>query len=257
MIRVKALSKEFGTVDNGNAAVLALSDIDFEVRDNEFVTVIGPSGCGKTTLLRIIAGLIPYQQGEVRIDSRPVTGPGPERAVVFQNFALMPWADVLGNVTFGLEVRGVAKGESESRARELIKRVGLEGFERRLPKELSGGMQQRVGLARALAVNPQILLMDEPFGALDEQTRRLLQEQLLQLWERERKTVVFITHSMEEAVMLGDRVMLMTPRPGKVKEMIEVPLKRPRSRDVEKSPAFVEIKEYLWENLRAMQTVQP
>jgi ABC-type nitrate/sulfonate/bicarbonate transport system ATPase subunit len=257
MIRVKALSKEFGTVDNGNAAVLALSDIDFEVRDNEFVTVIGPSGCGKTTLLRIIAGLIPYQQGEVRIDSRPVTGPGPERAVVFQNFALMPWADVVGNVTFGLEVRGVAKGESEGRARELIKLVGLEGFERRLPKELSGGMQQRVGLARALAVNPKILLMDEPFGALDEQTRRLLQEQLLQLWERERKTVVFITHSMEEAVMLGDRVMLMTPRPGKVKEMIEVPLKRPRSRDVEKSPAFVEIKEYLWENLRAMQAVQP
>jgi len=257
MIRVKALSKEFGTVDNGNTAVLALSDIDFEVRDNEFVTVIGPSGCGKTTLLRIIAGLIPYQQGEVSIDSRPVTGPGPERAVVFQNFALMPWADVLGNVTFGLEVRGKSKGESEDRARELIKLVGLEGFERRLPKELSGGMQQRVGLARALAVNPQILLMDEPFGALDEQTRRLLQEQLLQLWERERKTVVFITHSMEEAVMLGDRVMLMTPRPGKVKEMIEVPLKRPRSRDVEKSPAFVEIKEYLWENLRAMQAVQP
>jgi ABC-type nitrate/sulfonate/bicarbonate transport system ATPase subunit len=257
MIRVKALSKEFGTVDNGNAAVLALSGIDFEVRDNEFVTVIGPSGCGKTTLLRIIAGLIPYQQGEVSIDSRPVTGPGPERAVVFQNFALMPWADVLGNVTFGLEVRGKSKGESEDRAKELIKLVGLEGFERRLPKELSGGMQQRVGLARALAVNPQILLMDEPFGALDEQTRRLLQEQLLQLWERERKTVVFITHSMEEAVMLGDRVMLMTPRPGKVKEMIEVPLKRPRSRDVEKSPAFVEIKEYLWENLRAMQAVQP
>ena len=257
MIRVKALSKEFGTLDNGNAAVLALSDIDFEVRDNEFVTVIGPSGCGKTTLLRIIAGLIPYQQGEVTIDFRTVTGPGPERAVVFQNFALMPWADVLGNVTFGLEVRGVAKSESEARARELIKLVGLEGFERRLPKELSGGMQQRVGLARALAVNPQILLMDEPFGALDEQTRRLLQEQLLQLWERERKTVVFITHSMEEAVMLGDRVMLMTPRPGKVKEMIEIPLKRPRSRDIEKSPAFVEIKEYLWENLRAMQAAQP
>ena len=257
MIRVKALTKEFGTIDNGNEGVLALSDIDFEVRDNEFVTVIGPSGCGKTTLLRIIAGLIPYHQGEVTIDSRPITGPGPERAVVFQNFALMPWADVLGNVTFGLEVRGVSKIESAAKARELIKLVGLEGFERRLPKELSGGMQQRVGLARALAVNPQILLMDEPFGALDEQTRRLLQEQLLQLWERERKTVVFITHSMEEAVMLGDRVMLMTPRPGIVKEMIDVPLKRPRSRDVEKSPAFVEIKEYLWENLRVMQAAQP
>jgi NitT/TauT family transport system ATP-binding protein len=256
MIRVKALSKEFSTLDNGDAGVLALSDIDFEVHDNEFVTVIGPSGCGKTTLLRIIAGLIPYNRGQVSIDERPVTGPGPERAVVFQNFALMPWANVLGNVSFGLEIRGVAKSDAEAKAKELIKLVGLEGFERRLPKELSGGMQQRVGLARALAVNPQILLMDEPFGALDEQTRRLLQEQLLQLWERERKTVVFITHSMEEAVMLGDRVMLMTPRPGRVKEMIDVPLKRPRSRDVEKSPAFVDIKEYLWENLRAMQEAQ-
>jgi len=256
MIRVKGLSKEFVTVDNGDGGVLALSDIDFEVRDNEFVTVIGPSGCGKTTLLRIIAGLIPYRQGEVSIDSQPVVGPGPERAVVFQSFALLPWADVLGNVTFGLDVRGETKSESQARARELIKLVGLEGFERRLPKELSGGMQQRVGLARALAVNPQILLMDEPFGALDEQTRRLLQEQLLQLWERERKTVVFITHSMEEAVMLGDRVMLMTPRPGRVKEMIDVPLKRPRGREIEKSPAFVEIKEYLWENLRAMQAAQ-
>jgi NitT/TauT family transport system ATP-binding protein len=252
MIRVRGLSKEFGTRDNGGG-VLALSDIDFAVHDNEFVTIIGPSGCGKTTLLRIIAGLIPYDQGQVTIDGRPVTGPGPERAVVFQNFALMPWADVLANVTFGLEVRGTPPDECRDKAKDLIKRVGLEGFEKRLPKELSGGMQQRVGLARALAVNPQILLMDEPFGALDEQTRRLLQEQLLQLWEEQRKTVVFVTHSMDEAVMLGDRVMLMTPRPGRVKEMIDVPLQRPRSPQVEKSGAFVEIKEYLWENLRAMQ----
>ncbi len=253
MIRVRGLSKEFGTLDNGNGGVLALSDIDFEVHDNEFVTIIGPSGCGKTTLLRIIAGLIPYDHGEVTIDGRPVTGPGPERAVVFQNFALMPWADVLANITFGLEVRGTPQDESRDKAKDLIKLVGLEGFEKRYPKELSGGMQQRVGLARALAVNPQILLMDEPFGALDEQTRRLLQEQLLQLWEEQRKTVVFVTHSMDEAVMLGDRVMLMTPRPGRVKEMIDVPLQRPRSPQVEKSSAFVEIKEYLWENLRAMQ----
>jgi NitT/TauT family transport system ATP-binding protein len=253
MIRVRGLSKEFSTFDNGSGGVLALSDIDFEVRDNEFITVIGPSGCGKTTLLRIIAGLIPYDQGEVTIDGRPVTGPGPERAVVFQNFALMPWADIMTNVSFGLEIRGTPKEQCRATAKELIKLVGLEGFERRLPKELSGGMQQRVGLARALAVNPQILLMDEPFGALDEQTRRLLQEELLSLWERERKTVVFITHSMDEAVMLGDRVMLMTPRPGRVKEMIDIPLNRPRSREVEKSSTFLEVKEYLWENLRAMQ----
>jgi NitT/TauT family transport system ATP-binding protein len=253
MIRVRGLSKEFSTFDNGSGGVLALSDIDFEVRDNEFITVIGPSGCGKTTLLRIIAGLIPYDQGEVTIDGRPVTGPGPERAVVFQNFALMPWADIMTNVSFGLEIRGTPKEQCRATAKELIKLVGLEGFERRLPKELSGGMQQRVGLARALAVNPQILLMDEPFGALDEQTRRLLQEELLSLWERERKTVVFITHSMDEAVMLGDRVMLMTPRPGRVKEMIDIPLNRPRSREVERSSTFLEVKEYLWENLRAMQ----
>jgi len=255
MIRVRGLSKEFGTIDNGSG-VLALSDIDFEVHDNEFVTIIGPSGCGKTTLLRIIAGLIPFDQGEVTIDGRPVTGPGPERAVVFQSFALMPWADVLANITFGLEVRGAAPEECRDKAKHLIKLVGLEGFEKRLPKELSGGMQQRVGLARALAVDPQILLMDEPFGALDEQTRRLLQEQLLRLWEEQRKTVVFVTHSMDEAVMLGDRVMLMTPRPGRVKEMIDVPLARPRSPQVEKSSAFVEVKEYLWENLRAMQANQ-
>src|SRR6266545_6514659 len=252
MIRVRGLSKEFGTRDNGGG-VLALSDIDFEVHDNEFVTIIGPSGCGKTTLLRIIAGLIPYDHGEVTIDGLPVTGPGPERAMVFQNFALMPWADVLANITFGLEVRGTPQDECRDKAKDLIKLVGLEGFEKRYPKELSGGMQQRVGLARALAVNPQILLMDEPFGALDEQTRRLLQEQLLRLWEQERKTVVFITHSMDEAVMLGDRVTLMTPRPGRVKEIIDVPLKRPRLRDVEMSSIFLEVKEYLWANLRAMQ----
>ena len=248
------MSKEFGTLDNGSSSgVLALSNIDFEVRDNEFLTVIGPSGCGKTTLLRIIAGLISHDQGEVSINGQPITGPGPDRAVVFQNFALMPWADVLTNVTFGLEIRGTPKEECQATAKKLIKLVGLEGFEQRLPKELSGGMQQRVGLARALAVNPQILLMDEPFGSLDEQTRRLLQEQMLRLWEHRRKTVIFITHSMDEAVMLGDRVMLMTPRPGRVKEMIDIPLKRPRWRELEKSTAFLEVKEYLWENLKAMQ----
>jgi ABC-type nitrate/sulfonate/bicarbonate transport system ATPase subunit len=254
MIRVANLSKEFVGRDESDDGVLALDDLDFEVRDNEFLTVIGPSGCGKTTLLRIIAGLIPYDRGEITINGQVVTGPGPDRAVVFQHFALMPWADVMTNVAFGLDIRGVGKVEREGKVTGLIKLVGLEGFERRLPKELSGGMQQRVGLARALAVDPQILLMDEPFGSLDEQTRRLLQEGLLRIWEQERKTVIFITHSMEEAVMLGDRVMLMTPRPGRIKEIIDVPLKRPRARDVEKSASFVEVKEYLWEHLRSMQT---
>lgn len=255
MIQIRGLSKEFLGRDGAGIGVLAIDSLNFEVRDNEFLTVIGPSGCGKTTLLRIIAGLIPFDDGEVRIDDVPVTGPGPDRAVVFQNFALMPWADVLTNVAFGLEIRGTPKAECEATAMRLVRVVGLEGFERRLPKELSGGMQQRVGLARALAVNPRILLMDEPFGALDEQTRRLLQEQLLRIWDQERKTVIFITHSMEEAVLLGDRVMLMTPRPGRVKEIIDVPLNRPRGQETEKSTTFVEIKEYLWENLRSMQVL--
>jgi NitT/TauT family transport system ATP-binding protein len=255
MIQVRGLNKEFLGRDGADTGLLAIDSLNFEVRDNEFLTVIGPSGCGKTTLLRIIAGLIPYDAGEVSINGVPVTGPGPDRSVVFQNFALMPWADVLTNVVFGLEIRGVPKSDCEATGMRLVRLVGLEGFERRLPKELSGGMQQRVGLARALAVNPQILLMDEPFGALDEQTRRLLQEQLLRIWEQERKTVIFITHSMEEAVLLGDRVMLMTPRPGRVKEIINVPLKRPRGQETEKSTTFIEIKEYLWENLRSMQVV--
>jgi NitT/TauT family transport system ATP-binding protein len=253
MIQVRDLSKEFLGRDGADTGLLAIDSLNFEVRDNEFFTVIGPSGCGKTTLLRILAGLIPYDGGEVSINGVPVTGPGPDRSVVFQNFALMPWADVLTNVAFGLEIRGMPKAQCEVTGRRLVRLVGLEGFERRLPKELSGGMQQRVGLARALAVNPKILLMDEPFGALDEQTRRLLQEQLLRIWEQERKTVIFITHSMEEAVLLGDRVMLMTPRPGRVKEIIDVPLKRPREHETEKSTTFIEIKEYLWENLRSMQ----
>jgi NitT/TauT family transport system ATP-binding protein len=236
--------------------VRALQDLTFDVGDREFLTVIGPSGCGKTTLLRIIAGLIPYSEGQVSVGGSPIRGPGPERAMVFQNFALMPWADVLRNVAFGLELRKVDKREREDRAASLIRLVGLSGFERRLPRELSGGMQQRVGLARALAVDPRILLMDEPFGALDEQTRRLLQEEVLRIWEQQRKTVVFITHSMEEAVLLGDRVMLMSARPGQVDGIIDVPLPRPRERDTEKSAVFVEIKEHLWDSLRSMQEIR-
>src|ERR1044071_8197607 len=167
MIQIKGLTKEFVDRNGQGSGILAIDSLDFEIRDNEFLTVIGPSGCGKTTLLRIIAGLIPCNQGEVRIDNVPVTGPGPDRAVVFQNFALMPWADVLTNVGFGLEIRGAPNAECEATAKRLVNLVGLEVCERRLPKELHGGMQQRVALARALAVTPRILLMDEPFGALD------------------------------------------------------------------------------------------
>jgi NitT/TauT family transport system ATP-binding protein len=232
---------------------VAIQNLNLEIRDNEFVTVIGPSGCGKTTLLRIVAGLEKADGGRVLIDGKPVTGPGPDRAMVFQSFALMPWATVLDNVTFGAEMRGIPKEKRELHARELIQQVGLAGFERRLPKQLSGGMQQRVGLARALAVDPSILLMDEPFGSLDEQTRRLLQEQLIRIWEGNRKTVLFITHSMEEAVLLADRLILLSPRPGRLEEIIDVPLPRPRGPETEKSPTFIEIKEHVWSRLRAMQ----
>jgi NitT/TauT family transport system ATP-binding protein len=253
MIEIRGLSKRVVGHGGEDAGVLALEGVDLTVNDNEFLTVIGPSGCGKTTLLRAIAGLIPIDDGRIEVNGQPVTGPGPDRAVVFQSFALLPWADVLTNVTFGLRLQKVPKSERDEIGMQYVKLVGLDGFEKRLPKELSGGMQQRVGLARALAVDPDILLMDEPFGALDEQTRRLLQEQLLQIWERERKTVVFITHSMEEAVLLADRLVLMSRRPGRIQQILDVPLPRPRTGAIERSQAFVEIKENVWDHLRRMQ----
>ncbi len=252
MIEIRQLTKVFHDRSRGEA-VVALDNLTFDVRDNEFLTVIGPSGCGKTTLLRVLAGLETWDEGEVLLDGKPLKGAGPERAMVFQNFALLPWANVVDNIAFGLEMRGVPRERRYSVAERLIRLVGLAGFERRLPRELSGGMQQRVGLARALAVEPQILLMDEPFGALDEQTRRMLQEELLGVWEREPKTVMFITHSMAEAVLLGDRIALMSPRPGRIMEIIDNPLPRPRPRDVDQLPVFGELRSYLWQQLRTMQ----
>lgn len=239
---------------NGHRSVNALGGVNLTIQTQEFVCILGPSGCGKTTLLKAIAGLLRLDSGDVKIDGHSVSGPGFDRAMVFQNFALLPWADVLTNVAFGLEMRGVAKATREQVAEELIRAVGLSGFESHFPRQLSGGMQQRVGLARALAVDPKILLMDEPFGSVDEQTRRLLQEDLLALLERKGKTVIFVTHSMDEAVRLGDRVVLMTPRPGRVREVIDVPLPRPRPPDLDEYPKFIELKEYLWKQLRAMQT---
>jgi NitT/TauT family transport system ATP-binding protein len=258
MIEVDRLSKTF-PARGDDAPVEALKEVSLEVRDGEFLTVLGPSGCGKTTLLRIIAGLEQFDGGDVRVGGTSITGPGPDRAMVFQSFALLPWATVLANVAFGLELRGVPKGQREAHAEELIDLVGLTGFENRLPGQLSGGMQQRVGLARALAVDPEILLMDEPFGALDEQTRRLLQEELLAIWEQSRKTVIFITHSMEEAVLLGDRVVLMSPRPGRIVEIVNVPLTRPRASavdDMAGSAEFAKITADLWKRLREMQQMR-
>lgn len=256
MIEMRSLRKTYPG-QKGKPSMLALDSVDLTVQTDETVCLLGPSGCGKTTLLKAIVGLIPLDSGDISIDGQVVTGPGPDRAMVFQNFALLPWADVLTNVAFGLELRGMAKEARTGKSLELIRAVGLAGFEHHFPRQLSGGMQQRVGLARALATDPKILLMDEPFGAVDAQTRRLLQEDLQALLERTRKTVVFVTHSMDEAVRLGDRVVLMTPRPGRIREIIEVSLPHPRPPDLEKNPQFIEMKEYLWAQLRTMQTMAP
>jgi NitT/TauT family transport system ATP-binding protein len=255
LIEIAGLSKTF-PARGKDAPVEALKDVSLTINDGEFVTVLGPSGCGKTTLLRMVAGLIHADVGTISLDGKVVKAPGPERAMVFQSIAPMPWATVLNNVAFGLKLRGVSRSDREARAKELLDLVGLTGFENRLPGELSGGMQQRVGLARALAVDPKILLMDEPFGALDEQTRRLLQEELLQIWEATRKTVIFITHSMEEAVLLGDRIILMSPRPGRIVDVLPVPLPRPRAATVDQiegSAEFAAITAQLWHRLREMQ----
>ncbi len=250
MVEVANLTKTYRSRDG--QTVTALSNLSVTIREGEILTVIGPSGCGKTTLLRIIAGLVPYESGEVRVSGRPVGRPGPDRAVVFQNFALLPWKTALDNIAFGLELQRVSVEVRRERAREFVKLVGLEGFAQCLPRELSGGMQQRVGLARALLVAPEILLMDEPFGQLDDQTRRLMQDQFVTLLSVQPKTVLFITHSTEEAVRLGDRVLLMTQRPGRVREIIEVPLPRPRTEDVETTREFIDLKTHIWKQLKGM-----
>jgi NitT/TauT family transport system ATP-binding protein len=259
LVEIDGVSKTFQkTVKNNTIEVKALADVNLSVRENEFISIIGPSGCGKTTLLKIIDGLIPCDSGEISIDGRKVFTPGPDRAVVFQTFALLPWRSVLANVEFSLELRQIPKEERTSIARDYLKRVGLADFEHHYPHELSGGMQQRAGLARALAVNPMILLMDEPFGSVDAQTRQLLQEELLKLWQHEQKTVIFITHSMDEAVYLSDRVVIMTPRPGHVVEILDVPLPRPRTAsDVRRDPKFVDLTNYIWDSLKKAMENHP
>jgi NitT/TauT family transport system ATP-binding protein len=252
LVEIQGLSKSFHkTVKDRTIEVKALADVSLSIRENEFLSIIGPSGCGKTTLLKMIDGLIPYDGGKILINGKQITAPGPDRAVVFQSFALLPWRTVLANVEFSLELRQLSKEERTQTARDYLKRVGLADFENHYPHELSGGMQQRAGLARALAVNPSILLMDEPFGAVDAQTRQLLQEELLDLWQRERKTVIFITHSMDEAVYLSDRVVVMTPRPGKVAEVLDVPLPRPRiAEEVRRDATFADLTNYIWASLK-------
>ncbi len=228
MISIDQVSKSFET--KGGKRHLAIADIALDVADGEFVSILGPSGCGKSTLLYIVGGFVPPSAGLVMVGGKPVTGPGPDRGPVFQEFALFPWKTVLGNVMYGLQQQGVAKAEARERARALIAMVHLEGYENFYPKELSGGMKQRVAIARTLAYRPSILLMDEPFGALDAHTRTRLQNELTEIWERDRKTVLFVTHSVEEAVFLSDRVVVMTRSPGRIKEIVPIDLARPRDR---------------------------
>jgi NitT/TauT family transport system ATP-binding protein len=231
--------------------VQALKDIDLDFPAGELTSLLGPSGCGKTTLLKIIAGLLQPASGTVLVNGKPVEGPGPERAFVFQDFALLPWATVIRNVAFGLELRGVPTSEREAVAEKYIGEVGLRGFERKYPHELSGGMRQRVGLARALSVKADVLLMDEPFSAVDEQTRRKFQEDLLQLVAVEKRTFLFVTHSIEEAVYLSDRIVLLSPRPGKVWKIIEPDMSRDLSPDqIRREPGYLDTVESIWQNLK-------
>lgn len=223
---VRGLRKVF----EGPPSVVAIEDLSIDVYEGEFLCIVGPSGCGKTTLLRILAGLEKPTGGEVLVRGKPIKGPGPDRVMVFQDYALFPWRTVLGNITFGLELKGLSKEEVIEKAMNHIRLVGLEKFEDMYPHELSGGMKQRVALARALACDPDVLLMDEPLSALDAQTRNFMQEELVKVWERTKKTIILVTHSVEEAVYLGDRVVVLTTRPARVKDIVEVNIERPRNR---------------------------
>ncbi|GAB2853640.1 ABC transporter ATP-binding protein [Actinocorallia aurea] len=230
----------------GADTVTALAAVDLGLADGEFVTVVGPSGCGKSTLLGIAAGLVTPTGGTVTVDGSPVTGPGPDRGVIFQQYALFPWLTVRGNVEFGLKIAGMGKAERRARAERYIDLVGLTDFADALPKALSGGMRQRCAIARAYAADPRVLLMDEPFGALDALTRVRMQDQLLDTWSRERRTVLFITHDVDEAVYLGNRVVVMAAGPGRVQEVIDVDLPYPRTEQTRLSPEFAALRNRVW-----------
>ncbi len=247
LLSIRGVERRF---DSAKGSTLALTATDLDVAENDFITILGPSGCGKSTLLRIVAGLDHPTAGEVRLDGHPVHGPGADRGMVFQSYTLFPWLNVIDNVCFGLRERGVARAEQLDVAHAFLAKVGLKGFDQHYPKQLSGGMQQRVAIARALANGPRILLMDEPFGALDHQTRELMQELLLGIWEAERKTVLFVTHDIDEAVFMGSRVVVMSARPGRIKLDRAVELPHPRHYSVKTSPAFAELKAELTEQVR-------
>jgi NitT/TauT family transport system ATP-binding protein len=238
-LAIARLSKSFGELE-------ALRGINLDVERGEFISVVGPSGCGKTTFLRIVAGLERATSGDVLLDGRAVKAPGRDRGFVFQNDSLLPWRTVLANAIIGREVAGSIGPADRKRTMELLKLVGLEGFEHYHPRQLSGGMRQRVNLARALAIDPGILLMDEPFAALDAQTREIMQTELLRIWERGQKTVLFVTHQIDEAVFLSDRVLVFARRPGRVQAEIKIPLPRPRHLDIKRTPEFVALVDRIW-----------
>jgi ABC-type nitrate/sulfonate/bicarbonate transport system ATPase subunit len=244
VLSVQGVSKTFA------GGTVALQATDLSVQENDFITILGPSGCGKSTLLRMVAGLDSPTSGEIRLDGRPVAGPGADRGMVFQSYTLFPWLTVLQNVCFGLREKGLPLAQQHAIARPFIEKVGLRAFENHYPKQLSGGMQQRTALARALANGPRILLMDEPFGALDHQTRELMQELLLGIWEGERKTVLFVTHDIDEAIFMGSRVVVMSARPGRIKSDTPVPLPHPRHYSMKTTPPFAELKARLTEEIR-------
>jgi NitT/TauT family transport system ATP-binding protein len=231
-------------------SVSALEGVNLQVMEGEFVSVVGPSGCGKTTFLSVVDGLIPASGGRILVDGKVVTRPGPDRAMVFQDASLLPWRSVLKNVVYGLECNHTDARQARERAMHFIEMVGLAGFENHFPHELSGGMQQRVNLARALVMDPKILLMDEPFAALDAQTREMMQEELLQIWIKAKKTVLFITHQIDEAIFLSDRVAVFTARPGRVKEVVDIGLERPRLLNLKRSPRFHEIEDRIWRSIQ-------
>ncbi len=253
-IQIQNVGKVFplrGAAGKAGATFTALEDINLDVRAGEFLSIVGPSGCGKSSLLDILAGLVAPSSGRVLIDGTPISGPSPDRAVVFQQYALLPWRTALRNIEFGLEAKGLPARERTEKSRHFLKLVGLEGFGNHYPHELSGGMKQRVAIARSLACDPGVLLMDEPFAALDAQTREILQDELLRIWETAGTTIVFITHGIDEAVYLGQRVAVMSSRPGRIKTVVDIPLTNRwgAGNDTRSTPEFTRLRHQIWELL--------
>ncbi|WP_341897673.1 ABC transporter ATP-binding protein [Ferrovibrio terrae] len=249
-LSIRNVGKTFPGVQGGQPTQ-ALQPVSLDVADNDFITVLGPSGCGKSTLLRLVAGLETPSTGDILLDGEPVTGPGADRGVVFQSYTLFPWLNVRQNICFGLREKGMPAKQQREISDRFIAQVGLRGFEAHFPKQLSGGMQQRVAIARALANDPKILLLDEPFGALDNQTRVLMQELLLGIWEQAQKTVLFVTHDIDEAIFMASRVVVFTARPGRIKTEVATDFPHPRPYTIKTSPEFMAIKARLTEEIRA------